>query len=87
MYKVCCNCDAKIVDTGIIATCGKCNTKLVSKVLQSTIIISDKNAKENKVTVFDDVLERMVAVGKDSAWDGANTKIQFIINCKDTFLP
>ena len=35
MYKVCCNCNAKIVDTGIIATCGKYNTKLVSKVPKS----------------------------------------------------
>ena len=35
----------------------------------ATIIVSDK---KHKVTVFNDVLERMVAVG---TWDGVNTDL------------
>ena len=68
LYKGCRNCNAKVVDSSAstVVVCSKCNTKM--KLAGCTnqgianVILEDIDKKEYRVTIFNDVLERIILI-------------------------
>ena len=67
LYKGCRNCNAKVANTStVFGVCTKCNTKMkltrCANQSVANVILEDLDGKEYRVAIFNDVLEKIVAV-------------------------
>ena len=81
-YIGCRNCNSKVVQVGAMGECTKCGARMKLGKCKNNhsarVILKDVNAKEHRVTMFDEVLHQVVGFSSEVT-SGTDTEIADVL--------